>query len=197
MKKLFIISVMAFMAFTATAQQGAFYLGLSNISFLRSDLPNVGTGVGIVSQGDNGATGYGFAPEVGYYVSDRIAIGGIIGFSGYTIKNNGGDGFNFGFSPYVRFFLHQSENFGFYLQGELDFLHQTSEVGSAKNTVTTWGLGIAPGVSYALSSHFSVLASFGSLGYASQKVKDAPDATNTFGLSLDASTLNFSLRYTF
>jgi outer membrane protein len=198
MKKLFIISALALIAFNANAQQGAFYVGASNVGFIgNNDLPSIGTGIAIVSYGDQGATVYGIAPEFGYYVSDRVAIGTAIGFSGYTIKNDGGEGFNFGFSPYVRYFLHQGENFGFYLQGEFDFLRQENEVGANKNTLTSWGIGVVPGVSYALSSHFSVLASFGLLGYASQKEKGANDALNTFGLNLDASTLNFSLRYTF
>jgi hypothetical protein len=199
MKKLIIISAMTLLALNATAQQGAFYLGLSNIGIRQTTVDNLnpGTGVAIVSIGEEGGTAYGLAPEIGYYVSDNVAIGGILGFSGYSLKNDRGNGFNFGISPYVRYFLHQGENFGFYLQGQVGFLHQKDEAGANENTVTTWGIGILPGVSYALSSNFSVLASFGALGYTSQKAKGASDATNTFGLSLDASTLNFSLRYTF
>jgi outer membrane protein len=197
MKKLIIISAMALMAISATAQKGAFYLGLNNVGFINSNVPSIGTGVSIISQGDNGLTVYGFAPEIGYYLSDRVAIGGAIGFSGYTAKNDRGSGFNFGFSPYVRYFVHQGENFGFFLQGEVDFLRQEDEVGVSDNTLTSWGVGVIPGVSYALSSHFSVLASFGVLGYASIKQEGVDDAINTFGFNLDASTLNFSLRYTF
>lgn len=186
--------------FNATAQQGSFYVGASNIG-VNHDGNYIGTGVSFISTGDNKTTLYGFAPELGYYVSDRVAIGGIIGISGSSIKDTKDKSFNFGISPYVRYFLHQGDNFGFYLQGGVDFLQEKSEdTYKGESTTTTWGVGLLPGVSYALSSHFSVLASFGTLGYTSNEVKEtgADNRTNnTFGLNLDASTLKFSLRYTF
>jgi outer membrane protein len=198
MKKLIILSAMALMAFTATAQKGAFYIGASNISFFTPsnnsyEVNGLATGISNISYGDYSITSYGIAPELGYYVSDRVAIGGVIGFGGYSIKDSDDSGFGFEFSPYVRYFLYQGETFGFYLQGNVSILYQ--DLNDAK--LTTWGLGINPGVSYALSTHFSLSASFGVLGYLSQKAKGASDALNTFALNLDASTLNFSLRYTF
>jgi outer membrane protein len=205
MKKLFIISAMAVMAFTANAQKGNFYVSASNINFFGSNNSEISTGFNIESFGKAKTTTYGFAPELGYHVSDRVAVGAALGFSGRTVKDSDEKKFNFGVNPYVRYFLHQSENFGFYLQGGVDFLQEKreerdysiSEPTIKKRTFTTWGVSVVPGVSYALSSHFSLLASFGVLGYTSSKEKDAKDATNTFGLNLDASTLQFSLRYTF
>jgi outer membrane protein len=196
MKKLFIISALALIAFNANAQKGSFYVGASNISFINSEFDIVGTGISHMSQGSNGGTAYGIAPELGYYLSDNVILGGIIGFSGYTLENSAGSGFNFGFRPYVRYFLYKGEHFGFYLQGGIGFLHQKNEIGNAEKTVNTWDIAVLPGVSYALSSHFGISASFGQLGYESEKEKGT-DAMNTFGLNLNASTLNFTLSYTF
>jgi hypothetical protein len=192
MKKLLFFTLALVLGVSANAQKGSFYLGLNNIS-LWGGTDGIGTGVAFQSQGDYSATAYGIAPEIGYYVSNKVVVGAVLGIGGVSVKDANDNPFSFEISPYVRYFLHQIGNFGFYLQGGIDFAQLS--YGDAKET--NWGIGILPGVAYSLSNHFSLTASFGELGYASSKLDSAADATNTFGLRLDASTLKFGLAYKF
>jgi hypothetical protein len=197
MKKVLVFTAMVLIAMGAEAQKGSLYLGANNIRLLPfgqgSTANVVGTGFSVLSRGNASVTMYGIAPEIGYFVSDKWVIGGVFGVGGAAVKDAKDTYFSYAIRPYVRYFLHQNERFGFYLQGGFDF--ELLKYGSAKTT--TWSAGILPGVSCALSSHFSVTAAFGKLGYQSQKESGASNATNTFALSLDASTLQLGLYYKF
>jgi outer membrane protein len=203
MKKLLIFTAVALIAISANAQQGSLYVGLGNISFWDNGDGFTGTGIAVASQGDNSTTFYGLAPEIGYFLSDDLAIGTGIGIGGRSVKDDDNTYFSFEISPYVRYFIKRSDNFGFYLQGGFGFASTTNGKyrnanGDLKdNTTTLFEIGVVPGVSYALSDNFSLTASFGQLGYSSSKAASADDALNVFGLSLDASTLQFGLFYTF
>lgn len=191
---------------SVSAQKGSMYLGASSISFWGDN--NIGTGFFYSQKGDISITSYGISPEFGYFISDKVAFGFIIGISGSKTENRYYYGymeddplfpgtvvekeFTFRFNPYTRYFLIREGSFGLYLQGGLNFEVET------EGKFNKFGAFMNPGVSYAISSSFTATASFGNLGFQTISEQDAyASTTYVFGLNLNMSTLNFSLSYTF
>lgn len=190
MKKVLTLAIVALFAVSASAQEGSMYLGASGIGFW----DEVGTGFSYDknSIGDK-TTAFGIAPEFGYFFADNMAVGIIAGFNySKTDFEAGGEGkeMYLRINPYLRYFLLQQGNFGLYLQGGVNYVRENE---SKTNTI---GVGIIPGVSYAISPKFTATASFGNLGYEYEKVDDA-DASSKFGLNLNSQSLIFSLSYNF
>ena len=190
MKKLIILATAALLAMSVSAQKGSMYLGLTGIG--NSEM---GTGVIISSQGDYSTTSWGLAPEFGYFVSDNLAIGAVVGIGGAAIKDNPGDNpFAFRLSPYGRYFLIQDSGFGFYLQGGIDFLSESESVLGPKNSL--FGIGINPGISYNVGP-FTATAAFGWLGFQTYSEDGVDDNLNSFGLNVNMASLKFGLSYNF
>ncbi len=183
MKKLIALAVIALSVMSVSAQKGSIYLGLSNIGDGPSE---VGTGF----WSDDKNTDFGIAPEIGYFLSDDMAVGAVLGFGSYT--PDGGDATtSFRISPYLRYFILKEGNFSLYGQGQIDYI-------GVSDYSNTFGINIMPGIAYNLSSKFSINATFGKLGFNSTSYdEDGRDSTSAFGLRLDASSLNFGLSYTF
>jgi len=197
MKKLLALVVAALFAMNVSAEKGSMYGGLTGVGILEAMtegsafLPTVGTGLTVLSVGDYSATAWGLAPEFGYFVSDNLAIGGVIGIGGIIIKDNPGDNpFAFRFNPYARYFLVQDGNFGFYLQGGVDFMTETA------SKINVLGIGINPGVSYNIGL-FTATAAFGFLGFETLGGDGISESVSVFGLDLNMATLNFGLSYNF
>ncbi len=190
MKKFLTLAVVALIAMSASAQKGSMYIGASSINF--SDQGDLGTGFIYAKSGDNKMTGFGITPEFGYFFEDNMAFGIMAGY-GYTkTELNGGDSktSTIRINPYLRYFLNQSGNFGFYIQGGVNYEYETE----AKSNLI--GVNFMPGVSYAISPKFTATATFGNLGYEYFK-QDGLDAANGFGLNLKMSSLMFGLSYCF
>ena len=136
MKKVILVLVLAMMAFTAKAQ---LYVG-GGLSF-------IGTGAGAA---------FSIAPEVGYNINDNMAVGGSIGLgleSGETVLS---------VDPYFRFYFAEVGPVRFF--GDAHFnLSNVWETGEP--TVTTWGIGVRPGLAVNLTDNWSIVAHVASLGY--------------------------------
>ena len=182
MKKLLVLVVAALFTMNMSAEKGSMYLGLTGVGAFE------GLGTGFMINGDY--TTLGVAPEFGYFVSDNLAVGAIFGISSESLKNRNDNPFYFGFNPYARYFVIQDGDFGFYLQGNVKFLTETS----AKTN--TFGINIAPGISYNVGP-FTATAAFGWLGFETTSYDGPIDSDNRFGLSLKMSSLNFGLSYNF
>ena len=194
MKKTLLIAVALIVAGSALAQERKFYLGVCGISvpIVRTlEIPAFITGVSYRKAHDDKTTTFGIAPEVGYFISDRFAVGLGVGFN-YTSKDNRGTTSNvitWGVNPYARFYAVKADRFGFYLQGGVSYASEKEE--SASEADTMFYAGIKPGVSYSISDRFTINATFGNLGYF-----DNGHYSN-FELSLSAATLAFGLTISF
>lgn len=137
MKKVLLVLSLALVAFTAKAQ---FYVGGS---------------LGL--QTFNGGSSVNIAPELGYNLNDTMAIGSVLGWN-----NNGGNGSEFVIAPYFRYFLADMGPARIFCDALLDL--SILSLGGG-NTVTTFGVGIAPGIAFPLEEHLSLVGRFGRLGY--------------------------------
>ena len=197
MKKILFIATIIIMASTAFAQERNIYLGISGIQVGGSG-PILGTGVFYHKYNEDSETTFGLAPEIGYFISDKFAIGMSIGFnysiakyedwnadiSDYERKSENATGWGIG--TYVRYYAIKTERFGLYLQGGLSFISTKYEYNTKAENF--FYAGIKPCVSYNISDRFTIHAAFGDLGYY-----DYNSTTTYFRLSLDAATLLFGL----
>jgi len=196
MKKTLLIAVALLVVSSAFAQERKFYLGVCGISvpIVRTlEIPAFITGVSYEKKpGDRSETIFGIAPEIGYFISDRFAVGLGAGFN-YASENNGvttKSTIAWGVNPYARFYAVKADRFGFYLQGGVSYMSAKEE--GAPESDYMFYAGIKPGVSYSISDWFAINATFGDLGYREYK-----NGNSSFQLSLSAATLAFGLTISF
>lgn len=193
MKKILLVLALSLAVTGSYAQKGDWYIGTSNLGlgYNTMEIGSPVTGIIYDKNGDTKTTLWGLAPEVGYFVSDRVAIGLGLFYNHQTVKLDGVKEKTsvFGFNPYVRYHICASNRLTFYLQGGFDLASLDPDEGSSS---TYWGVGINPGVAYRMSDKFTLTAAFGYLGY-----QDFDDDHTRFGLDLDMSTLKLGLNFKF
>jgi len=186
MKKIILSAIVAVCAISANAQ---IWAGGS-----------VGFNVGKVGDGADNITKFEIAPEVGYNVSDNLAVALELGFTsqngafdaeGYPA---GANKYNksltsFRVNPYARYTFAESGIAKFFVDGGMSFTTYNQDRG---NTI---GFGVRPGVAIELSEKVSVVTKLGYVGYkfASEKAGKG----NVFGLGIDNTNLSFGIYYNF
>ncbi|WBX74970.1 outer membrane beta-barrel protein [Tenacibaculum ovolyticum] len=192
MKKLLLAITIVAAGFTVNAQEEV------KGGFSKKDIYISGTvGYSNVSTGDVDASGYTLSPSVGYFVSDKIALelGLVIGSSdNTTTKTN-----SFGASLGANYFFTPSKDFSFILGAGLGYSSTGSELlGVDQPDVNTFTIAVAPGINYFVSKSLALRATVGALSYSSSKLDvNGAKSTNTFGLNLNLSDVNFGLTYKF
>ena len=174
MKKFFAMVALAAMTLTASAQVF------------------VGGQVGLWRDYDANKTNATIKPDVGYNLSDKWAVGTVIGWD-YAYKE-GAKANGFEIAPYARYTAAKLGPVSVFLDGGLGFYtYKVKGVGSSENA---WEVGIKPGVSVGLTEKLSFESHFGFLGY-----RDADPTPiygdNGLGFNLDGSTITFGLYYNF
>lgn len=159
----------------------------------------VGGSFGITRNTTEDQTYFLIQPEVGYNLSDKWAVGGILDFT----YNNHGEGHStvFSIEPYARYTFFQAvdNRLRLFLDGGFGIGFGKSKIdGHSSDTVTAFEIGLKPGVSFALSERFSLVAHMGFLGYqgGNDAAKDA-GIDETFGLNLSTMNLSFGFYYNF
>lgn len=142
-----------------------------------------------------------FLPEVGYWLNDKMAIGVQFGISTDSYDSEYIDGSStFSIQPYFRYKFFQSGNFSFFGDGTIGYATSSlSYKGDGDDPkLNTWAIGVRPGISYAISDHFSLVSTIGWLGYTSSKYDyEGAKAATDFGLDLSGESITFSLYYNF
>lgn len=184
MKKLFLTLIVALVSLTASAQV------------------YVGGEVGLWRNTDDNFTNFTLAPEVGYHLSDKWAIGVGIGYSHDYYNPNDVDDKDYGKSntfalnPYARWSCIKFGPVSFIL--DMGFGIGATKDKGADESYTVWNIGVKPGIKVSLAKNIDFIAHAGFLGY-----KDADDALNPnlydkgFGFRVDATSLNFGLNFNF
>lgn len=167
----------------------------------------VGGQVGLWRNTDDNHSKFSIAPEVGYNLSDKWAIGIGIGYAYNYV-----DGFKtnaFAVSPYARFTAAKLGPVSFLLDGGFDF--STVKFKTKKmlgqefdDSYNAWAIGIKPAVKVNLSKNIDFIASLGFLGY-----RDYDDTgvegfdyssvygEKGFGFSFSGNDLSFGVIYNF
>lgn len=208
MKKI-ILSVAALFAFGfANAQDAKETTG--GKGFANSDVFVTGSvGFSSTKTGDIKSNSFNVNPAVGFFVTDNIAIGGIIGYTSTTqdqfFADFGGyeevktTAFNVG--AFARYYATPASDFSFFGQLEADYVTSKSELTDFDGSdikSNGFAVELAPGVSYFISSNFALEAQMGSLSYMTIKPDyDGAESTNTFDLNVNLTDIKLGLVYKF
>jgi len=184
MKKL-ILAAIAVMGFSAAnAQTTGFSKGDTFISGA--------FGIGSEKTGDSKSNEFVLVPSVGYLVSDNIAIGGKLGFG--SSKENDVKDNAFTVGAFGRYYFTPASQFSVFGQAGLDFTNHKS--GDFKSNEI--GVNVGLGLSYFLSNHFAIEATWAGLGYsANNNGGHGAEKTNSFGLATDLTDVRFGVVYKF
>jgi len=188
MKKVLLCAAFAVFALTTTNAQDED----SSMGFSKSDLYVSGSvGLASVSSDGNSNTAYSISPEIGYFLSDNIALEADLTYSDAGVDDSSAFGIGVG----AVYYFSPAEQFSFSIGGGFDY---NSADAGADTKLNTMFIGVLPGMSYFVSDSFALRAAVGSLGYSSSKADtDGAEATNTFGFSLDLDSIEFGVTYKF
>ena len=197
MKKVLLSAVALLTIGFANAQEEA---TTSNGGFAQGDVFVTGALVfGSSSTGDAKSNSFEIAPQVGYFVTENIAIGGKIGYMSMKADNGSfdtQDDAGFGVGAFGRYYFTPSNQFSLFGQLGLDYNSMENKLADFKYNVIDAGLGL--GMNYFVSSNFSIEAGVAVLGFSSNdNGGDGADATTNFGFGGDWRAVTFGVNYKF
>ena len=147
-------------------------------------------------------------PRVGFFVSDNIAIGGMLGYNGTTsdefvdvldaeaeVKTN-----MLTIGAFGRWYATPANQFSFFAELGLNYNTQNMEVEGIDEDIKANGFEVAltPGVNYFISPNFALEASIGVLSYETSKPDfDGAESTDSFAIGVNLSQINFGIVYKF
>lgn len=150
--------------------------------------------VGSQKTGDLKQNNFTLVPSVGYFVTENIAIGGKLGFGSSKMGDNKTNDFTVG--AFGRYYFTPASQFSVYGQAGVDYLNSKVKPGDFKSN--TIGANIGLGLSYFLSNHFAIEATWAGLGYSvDNNGGHGAEKTNSFGLGTDLRDVSFGVLYKF
>lgn len=152
----------------------------------------VGGEVGLWRNDDADVTTFTIAPEAGYQLSDKWAIGLQFGYAHASMDELDANAFTV--NPYVRF---NAVSFGpvtLFLDGGFGFGTYKVEDSDSQNS---WQIGIQPGVKVALHKNIDFVAHAGFLGFRDNEDKVSAFGEDGFGFHLNSQDLSFGLLFNF
>lgn len=195
MKKVILsaIAVMAFGFANAQEQKG-------NAGFAKGDLFISGAvGIGSTKTGDEKTTGFEIEPKLGYFVTEKIAVGGKLGYASLKAENAFGDtedSNTFTIGAFGRYYFTPASQFSLFGQLGVDYSSVDDKL--ADNKANEIGAGLGLGLSYFVSNNFAIEAGWAGLQYTSNdNGGDGAEKTNSFGLAADLRSINLGLTYKF
>lgn len=165
MKKILVVLAAALMAVTANAQ---WYVGGSLLFDTAKNTDQYGKSMARIE----------FAPEVGYTISDKSALGVSFSF------DNIGGGTGVEIAPYYRYFMTKMGPVSLFVDGQL--LLDFRSLGGGEST-STFGLGVAPGIAIPVSDNLSFVGHLGRIGYYD----------NSFQIDCSPAHIGMGLYYSF
>jgi outer membrane protein len=204
MKKVLLSAVALLTIGFANAQEEA---AATTGGFAKGDVFVSGSfGFGSDKYGDTfDSNSFNISPAVGYFVSENIAIGAMLKFS--TAENVEvdfgvlGSGMvekytSFGADIFGRYYMTPADKFSVFGQLAVGFGSDKFEDGG-EFKASSFGVNAGLGLSYFVSNHFAIEASWAGLGYNTYKFEDDSDSLNSFGLNTDLSNISLGLVYKF
>ncbi len=150
--------------------------------------------------GDAKDNGFTLSPGAGYFVSDNIAIEGMLKFTSGT--SNAGGGANdlkttgFGIAAGAKYFWTPASKFSLSVGARLSYMSTKVDNGVADATTKEIGFNVPLGLHYFVADNFAITSEWGGLGYSSNdNGGNGADKTNGFNLGVNLSSISFGLLY--
>lgn len=199
MKKFFTLAVVAVMALGASAQN--WYVG-GSLGFNKTTTTSYTEDDEIEIATKSKTTTISIAPEIGYNFNETWAAGATIGFS--HISNKPYKTTTFEIAPYARYTYFRAGVISLFVDGGVSFATGKTKVDlgdeaeASSKSISTYGIGLKPGVAFNVSEKFGFIAHMGFLGYegANKAAKNA-GIPEKVGLSLTGDDLSFGFYYNF
>lgn len=201
MKKV-LLSAIAVMAFGfANAQD------VPTTGFSQGDVFITGSvGFGSEKTGDFKTNTFNISPKAGYFVTNNIALGVQLGYT--TVKDTEDTPLgeteekttDLQIGAFGRYYFTPARNFSFFGQLSAGYLSSKTETSPGGGEVKSDGVNVAlaPGISYFVSDHIALEATFGILGYRTTKPDfDGAESTDNFDFGVNFSDINFGIVYKF
>ena len=138
---------------------------------------------------DANRTNFTIAPEVGYNLSEKWAVGVTISYAHDYLK--GLKTTSVAIAPYARFSYYENKIVRLFVDGGLGF--STSRVKDADDAINGYEIGLQPGIALKLNKSFSLVAKCGFVGFRD----DYTVKEDGFGISLRSEDLSFGFHYEF
>jgi hypothetical protein len=151
----------------------------------------VGGTAGFWRNDNNKETIFALAPEIGYNLNEKWAVGAELGY-GYA-KVQSGKLNNLFISPYARYTYCETGIVRLFLDGCLGIASTKVDNSDRK---AGFEIGIKPGVAIKLTDKFSLITKVGFLGYRDDYAT-SPDDIQGFGLALSGADLKFGFQINF
>ena len=152
--------------------------------------------------GDFKTDSFTIAPGLGYFVTENLAIEGVLGYTSGTnteffngslveVKSSG-----FGLIAGVKYFWTPANDFSLSLGGNVSYASIKSEFFNTDVTTNVIGVNVPVGLHYFVSDSFAITSAWGGLGYStSDNGGNGAEKTNSFDINLDLSAISFGLIY--
>lgn len=188
MKKLLITFALVAVACFAQAQ---FFIGGS-------------FGMDFAKQNDNSEISFSFLPNGGYMFNENMGVGTEMGltYTKNTEKLKDAEDvtktFEFVFNPYFRYVVFKLDKFSFYADGKIDLKFGNMKSNDTSRSITTFGLGVVPGMAYNFTEHISMAASLNVLKFSFEHSTVGDSSRNEFGFGVNQPTpVTIGFFYTF
>lgn len=133
---------------------------------------------------------FDLTPQAGFFLSDNISLGVVLGYQ--SAGNSNAKDKLFSFGVFSRFYKPIADRFYFFAQPQIAF--GTGET-AAEADISAFSIGIRPGFSYFLSDKISMDMSVQGFNYENRE-EGANERTFT-GFSLNPNTVNVGVSFLF
>lgn len=141
---------------------------------------------------DKSTTTWGISPSIGYALDDALEVGLNFGLNGSSYDD--ASRFGFDIAPFVRYTFLSEGDFSLFVEGEVGYTY--SKIKDADNASWAFGAKIQPGIKYAFTDHFAMVAKMGGLYFDHNDPAVGGGLQNKFGLNFNTD-LKFGLVYSF
>jgi outer membrane protein len=159
--------------------------------------------LGSEKTGDAKSSSFEIAPQLGYFLTENIAIGGKLGYKTEKAENAAGvettDKSGFAVGGFGRYYFTPASQFSLFANLGLDYSSMDNKLADFQEA--EFGLGLGAGLNYFVSSNFSIEAGVAVLSYTSNDNGGGSgvDKTNelTFGGDWRTPAVSFGVNYKF
>jgi hypothetical protein len=156
-------------------------------------------------------TYFGFSPQVGYFLSSRVAAGFFLGYNGYrsqwqssqhsTKRQNN----QYSVGPFVRVYHMVSEKAGFFgqLSGSYHYgRHRDWEESTGwreRQTASSFGANFRPGFTYFISRKLAAELAFGNVSYSESlsEIQEQNESRTGKGFHVDLGLGTFGVSFNY